>query len=725
MTAEYAPLEQQEQGELQKSQNANKSYNRWYIVGLTATGTSLIILIAVLIFVRHQDTSTRESDEQHYETVIDPPERNINFSIPTQESPFYVDLDRYPIEDQLIQLFPSTAAESIRQYTIKKLSAEKSTTNSDSWTEEWLNHQVALNDATFDCDHQPLPYPILRRMVSEYLPVQNADQFFEDTMADLTNPFVVLPFSKVPEQLRPGQQICIRVVVPYSNVGKHDSHNLQYRPYQKNNAEISTPWWDTMMTLLTEEDTKATIPIHMEPWRGHHPLRQRARELNNVNFNIPEWTRLRDDENYERKRMHIYEAQVTVPQQNGHWQLRSLLEFMEARYNFEFGPVSPYRPIELPVFPSGAQLWKVENKKKNQDQLAEHLTLPLCKGFNHPGRWLPFPDNATEMQNKVLGLTRDNKYWAPYECRYRHLSYEQFNRCAAKKYPRGLDLYGDSNIRRSIKKFMSHGQWCKDWHTFIKDPLLPEDQKPKINRTLVPRQDDSSYATPQEWKHTLDEQTRNCYCEDFSEPYWNTEWFNPMSRRLNFVYGNSIEQSRSLGVTEWDDNKTKAITTDSFPVSSYKWDGLTYLNIPAWQEAVSSSPPQADIAIFSLGNWDAAFGELQPYLRDVDYLIRQIKEHYDLSKTKMIYRTAQYYCCRIDVSGRTRQISGPRLDTFEKEVIRKFRDELRAEIWDTYTLAESKTYDEKMVAITCSSNHVPADQVEIENQILMNGLCNL
>jgi hypothetical protein len=196
-----------------------------------------------------------------------------------------------------------------------------------------------------------------------------------------------------------------------------------------------------------------------------------------------------------------------------------------------------------------------------------------------------------------------------------------------------------------------------------------------------------------------------------------------MARRSNLIYGNSEEQAKLLGKTEWDDNTTTK--TDSFPVSSYKWDGLTYLNIPGWQDAVPSSPPQADIAIFSLGNWDAAFGELEPFIRDVDYLIRQIKQHYDLTKTKIIYRTAQYYCCRIDVSGRTRQISGPRLDIFESETIRMFKEQLQADIWDTYSLAESKTFDEKMVAITCSSNHVPADQVEIENQVLMNGLCNL
>jgi len=65
------------------------------------------------------------------------------------------------------------------------------------------------------------------------------------------------------------------------------------------------------------------------------------------------------------------------------------------------------------------------------------------------------------------------------------------------------------------------------------------------------------------------------------------------------------------------------------------------------------------------------------------------------------------------------------MESFEQEVQTRFKNELKADIWDTYTLGESRTWDEKIIGITCPSNHVPADQVDIENQILMNGLCNL
>lgn len=714
-----------------------KSNTRRWQLGILILG-GIAIISGSVIFVRHTNKQDDASLDKIVEMNTTPPARSINFTIPSQDKLFYVDLDKYPVEDNVLKLF-AASQESMRTVIIDKLLHNKD----ESWTDKWLTSPTnkTLTDNTFACDQQLLPYPILRRMVSEYIPVGNPDHFYDvDSNIDFSKPFVVLPFSKQPK-LTQGQKLCVRVVVPYQNIAGNDTYHLLYRPYDHNNERISSPWWDTMMTTLENIDTNATLPITLEPWSGHSVIRRNARELNNVNNQIPEWSRLREDEIYERERMHVYEATVTLPQ-NGTYELQSLLEFVEGRYNFEFGPVSPYKPVNLPIYPLDSKriiVGKVKRKSIEQKLLKEHLALPLCKGLDNAGRWLPWPrinntkynDNnyaSKEDLHKIAGLTRDGKYWAPYQCRYRHISYEQFNRCAAKKYPRGMDLYGDSNIRRSVKKFISHGQWCKNWEKHIDSPLLPQDQLPTVDQTLVKRQE--GYNSPEEYHYINPSQTRSCYCEDYSEEYWKQEWFNGNARRFDSQYTNSPEQSLALGFTEWDEkvvgnNITYLHTHDSVPISSYKWDGLTYLNNPNWDTAVPSSSKPVDIAIFSLGNWDAAFAKLDPFLSDVERLIRQIKEHYDLSKTRIIYRTAQYYCCRIDTSGRTRQVSGPRMDVFDKEAKLKFKLELNAEVWDTYTLGESKPWDEKITSITCPSNHVPADQVEIENQVLMNGLCNL
>lgn len=724
------------------------SYKTWYVLGLSLTA----VAIAGYFMFTYQHIESDQDIIPEINTTI--PVRSINFTVPTQEQLYFVDLDKYVIEDHIIQAFQKNTADSIKQITIDKLMQlyyKNQTTV--PWSDRWLSSNNSTEKTTFSCDNQPLPYPIVRHLATEYFPLKNADSFYDDdddksTSFNYDSPTLILPFAKQPKLVQ-GQELCIRIIVPFKDVGKDDVHRLLYRPYPQNNAQLTSPWWDTMMTSLTDIHTNASIPIQMQPWREHRNLRQRARQLNNVNNQIPEWTRLREDELYERERTHIYEAQVILPQE-GSWELSSILEFVEARYNFEYGPVSPYKPIQIPVFPTGLQYINISSNsqgqnpiipKTDEDSLKEHLALPLCKGFNNPGRWLPFPKNSSSQgalaSSQLAGLTRDGKYWAPYACRFRHLSYEQFNRCASKKYARGMNLYGDSNIRRSIKKFLSHGQWCKGWENHITQPLLPDDQKPVIDSTYLVRRDEPAsppvvdngdYNSPKEYRYTEESQTRNCYCEDFSEPHWNKTWFDPMARRFELIYSNNATESKALGITEWDDKPVNGsspkLGNDRFPVSSYKWDGLTYLNIPGWDTAVPSSPREVDVAIFSLGNWDAAFAELEPYLKDVDRLIRQIKEFYDLSKTKIIYRTAQYYCCRIDVSGRTRQVSGPRLDSFEQEVRNRFVKELKAEIWDTYTLGETKTWDEKTIGITCPSNHVPADQVDIENQILMNGLCN-
>ncbi|KAI7899261.1 uncharacterized protein BX663DRAFT_522002 [Cokeromyces recurvatus] len=733
---------------LGKPETAKQHLIRKYWRHITAAFVIITIISTTVIIYYVKNDIQLESDNE----VIGLPERYINFSLPTQSEPFCLDLNKYPIEDNILQVFPLARNDIQKATEHRLLKQHNKVLNNVSWAQTWL---IKPSDTNLDlsCNQLPLPYPILRHMAKDYFPVNDADDFYEDTdipFLSQNKPFVLLPYYDDDNKPLLDIDLCIRVIVPFQNVGGDDPiHQSLYRPYPKNNADLTSPWWDTFLMHLTDPTTNTTNSIQLEPWRGHHTLRQQARKLRNISPGLPEWAKLREDEIYERPRTHIYEANVRLTKG---WQLSCLLEFVEARYNFEYGPVTPYQPINLPIFPAiinqvGDTHDSINKNIDLLDELKHHLSLPLCKGFDHPGRWLRFPtfphqhflvnNSLAELKSQLLGLTRDNTYWAPYDCHYRHISYEQFNRCAAQKYPRGLNLFGDSNIRRSIKKFLSQGHWCQGWEKHLKGPLIEDNQRPTIidsfsttpsieRRQLV--NDPNQYESPQEYRFSIDEQTRSCFCEDYSEPYWDKRWFDPVVRRFDMVYRNSERQTRLLGVTEWDttnnSQKGAIINDDSWRVSSYKWDGLTFLNSPNWDTAVPSSPANADIAIFSLNNWDAAFGELEPYLRDLDHLIYQIKQHYDKG-TRIIYRTGQYYCCRVDHSDRTRQVSGPRMDVFEKLTQQKFVQELNADIWNTYRLGEAKSWEEKIVAIGCPSNHVPADQVEIENQVLMNGLCNL
>lgn len=722
-------------------------HKRWIIAFITIG--ALTIMCYLIYFTRlnyiekQQETAHSSEGETSKDTTKEVyiPARSINLTVPTQEDPYFIDLDKYPIEDNMMTLFAGTD-NVIKTVTINKL------LNKDiPWTDH-LDQTVNPTTDTFSCPVQSIPYPILRHIVNQYIPLNDTDSFFEDTSISLNEPFVLLPFVNQPT-FHEGDKLCVRVIVPYRPMNTSDPHYYMYRPYPKNNRDITYPWWDTTMNWLQDLDTNSTIPFLTQPWSGHRQLRMAARRLNKVSSNLPEWARLREDELYERVRMHIYEAQIILPRA-GKYKLSSLLEFTEGRYNFEYGPVTPYEPTILPVLPPGSDVILVDNKEAEQDSeklaealLNEHMKLPLCKGSDHPGRWLPWP-KTNRKQNQVLGLVYHDKFWAPYDCRYRPISYEQFNRCVSHKYGRGMDMYGDSNLRRSLKKFISHGQWCKNWQKNLTEPMVPDSILPKVNKTLVtafnkrqvtipipatnnPNNDQSNigYRSPREYKYLVPEQTRSCYCEDYTEPYWRPEWFDAGGRRVNVDMNNTLQESRRLGDTEWDDPEIRTRNPlDAFKISSYKWDGLTYLNNPPWETAVIGNTVSTDVAIFSLGNWDAAFLELDPYLRDVDRLIGQIKSHYDLNKTRIIYRTPQYYCCRVDQSSRDRQLSGPRLDLFDIEVKTKFIRELNATVWDTKILGEAKTWEEKLESINCPSNHVPADTVDIENQIFMNGLCN-
>ncbi|KAI8889360.1 hypothetical protein K501DRAFT_329159 [Backusella circina FSU 941] len=740
---------------------------QWYII-LFSGFLSVTFISYYLFYLAYGDQRSYTSGAT-YDTssqlpiitdqTIQPSNRSIHLTV--GNTVYGLHLDSYPLEDNIIRLFAGTR-ETVTEAALDIL------TNPPKkqlvWTERWLDGTDDASDAEkYSCTRQAVPYPILRRMVKEYVPVGDANSFFDklDYSVNFTHPFVFLPFSNKPI-LRKGHKLCVRIVVPFLNIGQNDKH--QYKPYRQNSFSISYPWWDTMMTSLREVNTNASIPIVMQPWPGHYQLRSAARQINNINPALPEWAQVREDEMYERERMHMYQAEVTLPHE-GQYELSSLLEFVEGRYNFEYGPVTPYTPVDLPVYPRSQKMIHVQGTTDTDLKLLEeHLALPVCTRSDHAGRWLPWPKQTTQSRNSVAGLNRENRYWAPYECRYRHYSYELFNRCISRKYPRGIELYGDSNIRRSIKKFVSHGQWCKHWEDHLTSPLISEDEKPKIDRkwtesvvetkslnkrqfppTLPPphhpppphplyppppppppqvaQPPPVGYLDPQDYTYVEPEQTRSCYCEDYGEPRWNGSWFDAGIRRFNMTMKNTQQQSDKLGQTEWDKGRSRK-ANDSFDMRSYKWDGLTFLNYPGWDTAIDDSIPKPSIAVFSLGNWDAAFLELNAYLADVDRLIAQIKQHYDLSTTRIVYRTPQYYCCRVDTSDRHRQVSGPRVDIFDWEVRVKFIRELDAIVWNTMSLGESRTWEEKIQSKNCPSNHVPADEVEIENQVFMNGLCN-
>ncbi|KAI9489454.1 hypothetical protein BDB00DRAFT_842982 [Zychaea mexicana] len=635
--------------------------------------------------------------------------------------------DDYAIDAALIRLFPTRAYEVIQELEDYRA---QSFLFRPLWTwwharQSWKRITSATLPAfagneSVPCPADEIPLPLLRRMVSNNLGLPDPRDGHT-----IDEPYIFITQAQ--------SRLCVRAVIPEPSAFTTISSNVSeyhyfYQPADTQQSTLRSPWWDSFMVYAFNMDTDGTIPVHMEPWKGHKKLRD---EWLLHSPDKPHFMLAVEVMMHERKLLHIYEGSLALPDP-GLYKLDARLEYQGGEWNFEKGPIVPYNPDSMDVYPHG--LFSVSNPMYDKEErehmneendgkdtevrhiVAHHMSLPLCTRADLPGRWLPSFALPTDRSAEPAALDRNDKFWAPYACRLRRISYEDFGACLKKKFPRGIDTYGDSNTRRSIKKIITHGRWCDDWH-LVGDagasfpPKEPFRAPPVATVTNTSDTYDdpplrNQSADPLNWDYIGSmSQLRSCYCEDFKEPGWNKEWFDP--------------EKRSSVV--WVGNKTTGVR-----LHSYKWDGLTYLNNPSWRtalEATTLAGTIGDAAIISVGNWDAAFMKVEQFEKQLDILIELVRRRY--SNKLIIYRTPQYYCCRVDHSDRNRLVSGPRVQLFDQLARDRFLQAFNnLMVWDTMTMGESRTWEEKQLSNGCASNHVAADVVEVENQLLMNALCN-
>ncbi|KAI8344375.1 hypothetical protein BC941DRAFT_447348 [Chlamydoabsidia padenii] len=670
----------------------------------------------------------------------------------------------YPVESTLVELFPNEVYDLMNN--IERNDKQRNTTLSSTrygntlltfvlnqlyrWIPRrrpllfsWSNyyHQLqntTTNDATkgghpsYQCEDQPLPYPILYHLVKQILKSNDTmNQGSYGTLPNLDRPFILLPFDpSVADQvtLSSGKPVCVRAIIPPSVLTKNNNnqpptpYHYRYQPYSTQDNGLDEPvWWDMMQVSARHLVTNASITFDMRPWDGHRVLREGYQKKWFEHENsVPNWSRRMIQDMDERGWLHIYQVNA-VFFDPGDYVLDAKLEFQDAYWNTDLGPVQPYHPVSLPIEPGAQVAVSTTTRRTDVDQLVlDHLDLPLCKAGkgDYPGRWLPWPfGDKVDASRMVTGLDKHGKFWAPFECRYRPLSHNQFHRCLAKRFPGGLNVYGDSNMRRSIKSFLSHGQWCKGYEQY-------RGNNNNNNNSVVTGMFDS----PRIWKYLGDpNQIRACQCEDFREPTWNPAWFNATARRWDTVFGNTEEETRNMGHdTEWDhDNDNQQGEKDGIPVSSYKWDGLTFMNDQGWEATFTNStdqlPSDADLVVVSLVNWDIAYMQFDEFQQALQSLVNYLKTQ----QGRLIYRTPQYYCCRVDQTNRHRKSNTARMKLFDQAARQLFQSEFDdLMVWDVTILGEARTWDEKREGSTCGANHAQADVIHLENQILMNALCN-
>lgn len=572
----------------------------------------------------------------------------------------------------------------------------------------------------FSCENHHLSYATLKHLIDSELGAERPSKQQQQHPL-VRSPYLITPGfdPSQPVTLKPGQSYCVRLVIPHQLL---DVPNINaYMPID------GSPWDSVMMTLVRQTASNTTVPVRLNMWKGHATVFN-ANEQNagRVAQNIPahQWV--------SRSGLHIYEAELALIDE-GSYTLETRLEYTQGLWNFERETIISYQP-EMIQPPSE---WKLKILGREKD----HFDLPLCTRPDHAGRWLNLNDYEPERRKMIEPSAVDFKgnFWAPYACRYRHIRYQDFTKCLSKKYPL-IHWFGDSNSRRAIKKMVTNGDWCADFEAI------------RANSTLA----------------------RSCHCEDYSDMTWNRTLFDPWSR------ASAIERQPLANTSsEWGQLETD----DKSEMWFYKLDGLTNLNDPGWEESFKDFPPPSDmvhhvpgltvdetwvrrfgepldmpgaditpqlkqeeknvekrsmhlskrwyltlkppqVLIISLGNWDTSWMPYADYQVAVQRLINYIKQRYIPYKTAVIYRAPQYYCCRVDTSEWQRRLSTQRMEAYDRYARDMLTQHVGAKVWDVYTLGESRSWQDKQASTDCPSNHVPSDLVAVENQILMNGLCN-
>ncbi|KAL1923795.1 uncharacterized protein VTP21DRAFT_8775 [Calcarisporiella thermophila] len=588
----------------------------------------------------------------------------------------------------------------------------------------------------YTCGNTPMHMDLVRALVLDSLDdeVKLSSSEVEERQRVTPTQARVYAAKEGPVTLKSGQPFCVRVVLPPLEEGAWELNDT--------NRELYTPlpgygWDSLLMAAVDFSKENLTVALKPKQWHGHTVLHRLVREKEALhNPSLADAARADGVERLpheavKRGGIHVYEAEVRLLDP-GTYQIFTRWEYRDGRWNYDTAPLVPYIPVELPS-PDGLRLRVVDEDEKPKERkddvelegeltlegmhakevsYTNHFDLPLCTSHgDHPGRWLHISQfNTSDPKVQPSAVDSAGFFWAPYTCRYRKVTYQEFSQCLAQKYPR-VHWFGDSNSRRSLKKIVTKGEWCKDGGG-----------------------DDEQRA-------------RECACEDYTQADWDYSLFNPGERINNLtIVGDEHNTTRSL-------------------VEYYKWDGLSNFNDPAWEEIFNEFPNVAELkkqipdlkvvpefdpespsgskqgrahhakrwflsaqppslVIISLGNWDAAFLPYNEFVDRFNRLVAFLRQRYQPYGVPIVYRSSQYFCCRADNTAWQRRFSTLRLDAYDRLMRDTLKSELGAQIWNVFEMGEEMPMERKMANADCPSNHAPVDVVEAENQVLFNMLCN-
>ena len=350
-------------------------------------------------------------------------------------------------------------------------------------------------------------------------------------------------------------------------------------------------------------------------------------------------------------------------------------------------------------------------------------TLPICTASNHTGYYAridsPYvpSDDAYTLQRNVL----DQSFF-PFDCMYRFIDADESFQCLGERYP-VVHWFGDSNSRRALRMLYTANRWGEEMIR-MDSPTQCEDQE-ELNIAGMP-------VNSTEWPYPLPED-ESALCH-----YWRYANYSYVrlpkdtSERLDCwrATGSRLYYRFLLGMG-W--KKDRAEWFDNLMLNDYREiaqpASLVIINSGNWESQESVWDHTQSGQMLGRENTDEARQEYNITWK-LERLVDILDQYYVAvnPNVSIVFRggnawlTPRGETIRRHTTTRLHAIS----DRMQRHLLQS-RIGHRLLVWDVqvtraYTAHDLDKY--ATVGAGCKDGHSGVKQVALDNQILLNGLCN-
>jgi hypothetical protein len=534
-------------------------------------------------------------------------------------------------------------------------------------------HKVTATWRKYDCANSPVP--------NMYLDSTDTSQRGLNSTASL---WLSTGSKRNPIHVKPGQPFCVRVAVPPTKFGEvGEVFDIPARVHDHDESDVLVIW--------AYSETKGIRKVlNMKPWAGYQRSMNDSDTTQDV-FSIP------------RDTIRIYEAEVQL-YDTTYFQFDG---FVEKHLG---GLTSPWR-----IQKSQDMVIVDEFVPPHKWSLEARLSLPLCYGSDHNGRWvakekITFGTSMRPLKNKPTAFTvqryDDQIAWLPYECKHKMTKLQSLRTCL-QRTAKKVHWFVDNEDRGVyIRKLWSHGRWC--------------------SRQDAWRERCSCADAAYDWKkmktahHHIDIRLVNH--TEFTDLSIEREGVLPGERVDHAPAPSFNMQTNDAGtaITDEIDPKitvikfgglSRAIKTDNYKMDPFESSYLDYLH----DKEHFRTP---GLVIFGLPLRDIKLLPFKEFDDRLTELIQNFKYRYSL--LPIIYRSFRYSCCGKE------GLTSDRIEKYELHTRKRVTEELGAEVWDIWTMERDwSTSADYIQNKQCRNSHsLSHGLIEAESHVLVNAICN-